>query len=67
MARLEGLLRLLGRATMVVLLGDHRSHVAVTAGSESERKRSHRDCELADVRCSQSFMEGCHNFEILID
>jgi hypothetical protein len=43
MARFESFLRLLGGAAVMMLLGSYGSHVAVTARSESERKRRHFD------------------------
>jgi hypothetical protein len=45
MARLKALLRLLGSAAMVVLLGGHGCHIAATAGFESKGNGSQRDRE----------------------
>lgn len=43
MAGFESFLRLLSGAAVMVLLGSYGSHVAVTARSESERKRRQFD------------------------
>lgn len=49
MARFESFLRLLSGATVMMLLGSYGSHIAVTARSESERKRRHFD--LGNKKC----------------